>query len=105
MEFLININITWPSDMASEEIERISQKERHLAAQLAESGHLVRMWRVPGRRENWGLWRAADATEIHDVISRLPVWPYMQVKVISLAEHPVDPRRAEAASQASRREA
>ena len=91
MEFLININITWPTQLPDETIQRISDEERQMAANLTDAGHLVRMWRVPGRRENWGLWRAADPTEMHKIISALPVWPYMQVQIIALAEHPVDP--------------
>ncbi|UOQ59536.1 muconolactone Delta-isomerase family protein [Leucobacter rhizosphaerae] len=94
MEFLININITWPESLSEERIAEISAAERAMAAELGARGTLVRMWRVPGRRENWGLWRAATPTEMHDVISALPVWPYMEVQIIPLAVHPVDPAAA-----------
>lgn len=90
-EFLVNIKIEWPRDLSDEAIRQLSADERTMAAERASSGHLVRMWRVPGRRENWGLWRAEDATELHDIISALPVWPYMDVTVHPLAGHPVDP--------------
>jgi len=95
MEFLINIRITWPEGMDSEYKDSVSQAERRRAAELAEAGHLVRMWRVPGRTDNWGLWRAADPTEMHAIISSLPVWPWMDVTVHALAVHPVDPKAAE----------
>lgn len=90
-EYLVNIRIEWPRDLSNDAIERLSQEERAMAARRASEGHLVRMWRVPGRRENWGLWRAADATELHEILSALPVWPYMQVTVHPLAKHAVDP--------------
>ncbi|WP_306667816.1 muconolactone Delta-isomerase [Streptomyces sp. rh34] len=61
------------------------------AAELVASGSLVRMWRVPGRTENGGLWRAPDPTELHAIIASLPVWPWMHVMVHALADHPVDP--------------
>ncbi|AZM48430.1 MULTISPECIES: muconolactone Delta-isomerase family protein [Streptomyces] len=95
MEFLINIRITWPEGMDPEYKDSVSQAERRRAAELAEAGHLVRMWRVPGRTDNWGLWRAADPTEMHAIISSLPVWPWMDVTVHALAVHPVDPKAAE----------
>ena len=95
MEFLINIKITWPADMDAAVKAKISTEERAHAAGLAKKGHLVRMWRVVGRRENWGLWRAVDATEMHAIISSLPVWPYMDVSVTPLAQHPVDPNPLE----------
>lgn len=91
MEFLINIKITWPENLPEAEVERVSIAERQMAAELSAQGHLLRMWRVPGRRENWGLWRAENATHMHEIISGLPVWPYMDVTVHALAAHPVDP--------------
>lgn len=91
MEFLVRIKIQWPEDMDPGFKEKISREEREHAAELSARGHLVRMWRVPGRRENWGLWRASDATELHQVISGLPVWPWMDVTVHPLGRHPVDP--------------
>lgn len=90
-EFLVNIKIEWPQDLPEETITQLSVEEREMAAERAAQGHLVRMWRVPGRRENWGLWRAADATELHEILSALPVWPYMDLNVQPLAKHPVDP--------------
>lgn len=91
-EFLVNIQITWPRDLPEATIQELSVAERALAAEYAASGNLVRMWRVPGRRENWGLWKANDSTQMHDIISSLPVWPFMEVTVHPLAKHPVDPQ-------------
>lgn len=90
-EYLVNIKIEWPRDLPAESIEKLSVDERKMAADLAKSGNLVRMWRVPGRRENWGLWRAQDTTALHSILSALPVWPYMDLTVHPLAKHPVDP--------------
>ncbi|NYF13889.1 muconolactone D-isomerase [Pseudoclavibacter sp. JAI123] len=90
-EYLVNIKIEWPRDLPAQTIHELSVAERQMAATLADAGTLVRMWRVPGRRENWGLWRAADATELHGILSALPVWPYMDLTVHPLAKHPVDP--------------
>ncbi|QBJ98690.1 muconolactone delta-isomerase [Rhodococcus sp. ABRD24] len=91
MEFLVNIRINIPADMPEEQYNKLVVDERELAALLAEKGTLKRMWRVPGRRENWGLWSAIDATELHETLSSLPVWPWMDLDVHPLAQHPVDP--------------
>ena len=91
MEFLVNIKIEWPADGDPEHYARIAAEERAMAAEHAKAGHLVRMWRVPGRRENWGLWRASSATELHSILSALPVWPWMNLTVHPLGWHPVDP--------------
>lgn len=92
MEFLVNIRfLDWTSRLTEQEHGELVVEERKRAAELAAGGTLVRMWRVPGRRENWGLWRAADPTELHEVLSGLPFWPFMDLDVHPLAAHPVDP--------------
>ncbi len=93
MEFLVNISFNWDDSVPEAERERLRVAERAHAAVLAEKGHLLRMWRVPGRRENWGLWKAADATEMHEILTSLPIWPWMDIKLMPLASHPVDPAR------------
>jgi muconolactone D-isomerase len=101
VEFLVNIKIKWSEGMDPKRKDAIVKEEQAHAAELAKSGHLVRMWRVPGRTENWGLWRAGDATQLHSIIAGLPVFPWMDVTVHALAVHPVDPLRAELSSTAA----
>jgi muconolactone D-isomerase len=91
MEFLVHISITLPSAMPSEERQRLYEAEAVRTAALASEGRLVRLWRLPGRTANWGLWRANDATELHEALTSLPLWPYMDIEVTPLAEHPNDP--------------
>jgi muconolactone D-isomerase len=97
MEFLVNIKLRWSDDMDPVLKERIIREERAHAAELIKQGHLVRMWRVPCRFENWGLWRAKNATELHEIITGLPANPWMyDISVLLLAQHPVDPVGASA---------
>ena len=92
MEFLVNIKLKWSDDMDPELKERVSKAERAHAAELIKQGKLIRMWRVPCRFENWGLWAARDATELHEIITGLPAYPWMyDIDVRPLAKHPVDP--------------
>lgn len=91
MEFLVHIKLAW-GDMTPAQKEQMSKDEHRRAAELIEAGHLVRMWRVPCRFENWGLWRAKNATELHEVITSLPAYPIMHdIDVLPLAKHAVDP--------------
>jgi muconolactone D-isomerase len=91
MEFLVNIDVALPSGMPSDRREELYAAEAVQAASLAAAGRLVRLWRIPGRTANWGLWLAADATELHDALTSLPLWPYMHIEVVPLARHPNDP--------------
>ena len=91
MEFLVHIEIAVPPGMPDGERRELYAAESAQSASLAAAGRLLRLWRLPGRTANWGLWRAHDATELHDALISLPLWPYMDIEVIPLARHPNDP--------------
>ncbi len=94
MEFLVSIEVEWPGDGDPEEFARLTAAERTRGAELVAAGTIRRMWRVPGRRANWGVWEAPDATALHAAISSLPFFQYLDVEVIPLAVHPTDPERS-----------
>lgn len=91
MEFLVQIEIIGSigSDEASERILREQEKIR--AAELARAGILLRLWRIPGQRANWGIWNAEGTSELNEALASLPLFPYMKITVHPLAVHPNDP--------------
>ena len=91
MEFLSHIEVTWPPDGDPEERDRRIAAEGVRARELTAEGIIKRVWRIPGQWANWGLWEAPDATTIHAAVQSLPMWPYLDVEVFPLAEHPNDP--------------
>lgn len=91
MEFLVAIEIRLPEAMPDDERTRLVAAEAARAAELAAEGTLLRVWRVPGRRANRGLWEAPDATALHAALTSLPLWPYLEIEVQPLAAHPSDP--------------
>ena len=90
MEFLVSIKIT-PPEGADEKTAQLYAAEGIRAKELSDQGLIRRLWRVPGQKANWGLWEAENATALHQAISSLPLFPYMEVTVHPLAEHPSDP--------------
>jgi Muconolactone delta-isomerase len=93
MEFLTNIAINWPVDGDPDEKERLFAAELERGQELSRQGFQKRLWRVPGRWANWGLWECKDATELHEKLSSLPLYPWMDITVYPLAEHVNDPRK------------
>lgn len=93
MEFLVRIDVKWPPDGDAETKARLAEEEAARAAELAASGVLRRLWRIPGRWANYGLWEAKDATELHAALASLPFYPWLEIDVRPLAEHPSDPLR------------
>jgi muconolactone D-isomerase len=95
VEFLVHIEGRWPGDGDRAEYERLLAAESVRARELAEAGIIRRLWRIPGRRANWGLWVAPDATALHAAIASLPLFPWLSVEVHPLAAHPSDPHPKE----------
>jgi muconolactone D-isomerase len=93
MEFLVRIEIAVPEELGDGRAQELSRRESERAGELAAAGVLLRLWRVPGRRANVGVWSAPDATELHAALTSLPLFPYMRIEVEPLARHPSDPQR------------
>ncbi len=94
MEYLLHIRVTFPPDGDPEEKARRIAAEGVRARELAAQGIIRRVWRVPGQWANWSIWEAPDATALHEAVTSLPMWPYLEVDVHPLAAHPNDPGRA-----------
>jgi muconolactone D-isomerase len=87
-EFLVRTETQVAAGVDSAVVAQLRGAERERALELRASGHLKRLWRVPGRWATVGLYEAVDATELHDVVASLPMWPHTSVHVEPLAQHP-----------------
>lgn len=90
MEFLVHITINLPPDMPEGQRLELLEAEAVRGRELIEMGALVRIWRLPGRFANISLYRVADATELHRLVSSLPLFPWFDVSVEALATHPLE---------------
>ncbi len=91
MEFLVRLVIMWPVDGDETSKSQLIAAESARADELIRSGHLLRIWRTVGVWGNTGLWSTQDATELHALITSLPLFRWMRVDVEPLARHPSDP--------------
>jgi len=88
VEFLVRTENRLPNDTADEVRDRLRKGERERAMELREAGILKRLWRVPGRNATLGLYEAEDPAALHDALTSLPMWKWMDVTVEALATHP-----------------
>jgi muconolactone D-isomerase len=87
VEFLVRIQIDLPPDMDPERRAGLIAAEAARGRELRAAGSIARMWRVPGRTANVGIWSAADATALHALLSGLPLFDWMSITVEPLATH------------------
>ncbi|HEV2923930.1 MAG TPA: muconolactone Delta-isomerase family protein [Solirubrobacteraceae bacterium] len=94
MDFLVDFTIVVPEGTADAELQQRVSAESARVAELAADRHALRVWKpVPddGRWRAVGLYRAADDSELQSILATLPHYPWMEITVRPLAEHPNDP--------------
>ncbi len=89
VDFLVEIEIRLPGELDEAARTRLLGDEFERGRELADAGTLRAIWRVPGRLANRAIWTAVDATALHSALVSLPLWPYMDVTVTPLADHPL----------------
>jgi muconolactone D-isomerase len=97
MEFLVTMTTHVPDGTPEQSVADIRTREAARSAQLAAQGHLLRLWRPPLQPGEWrtlGLFRAADAAELEDVLASMPLRVWRTDDVLPLSPHPNDPAAA-----------
>ena len=88
MVYLVHMIVNIPSTLAPEEAERIKPEEKTYSQQLQSSGKWPHLWRVVGEYANYSVFDVASNDELHDTLSKLPLFPFMKITLTPLAKHP-----------------
>ncbi|MCY0879286.1 MAG: muconolactone delta-isomerase [Firmicutes bacterium] len=88
MIILANITVLLPSTLEPSTVAALQAAEHEQAIAYQRAGKLRAIWRVVGRYANVSLWEVESAEELHDLLQRLPLFPYMSVDLTLLASHP-----------------
>ena len=96
MEFLVTMTTHVPDGTPEAAVDDVRAREAARARQLAEQGHLLRLWRpplAPGEWRTLGLFAAADAVQLEAVLASMPLRVWRTDEVTPLSPHPNDPAR------------
>jgi muconolactone D-isomerase len=94
MEFLVTMTTHVPDGTPEAAVDDVRAREAERARQLAEQGHLLRLWRpplAPGEWRTLGLFAAVDADELEEVLASMPLRVWRTDEVTPLSPHPNDP--------------
>jgi len=96
MLFMAEMEVRLPPDMPPEEADEIKAREREYSQSLQRDGRWAHIWRIAGRYANVSIFDVGSVDELHELISGLPLFPYMDIRVTPLARHPsaIDPAEA-----------
>ena len=88
MLYLVHMIVNIPSTLAPEEAARVKAEEKAYSEQLQSLGKWPHLWRVVGEYANYSVLDVASNDELHDTLSKLPLFPFMKITVTPLAKHP-----------------
>ena len=90
-EFLATFVVTIPDGTPRQAVEDAGAGEAARARQLADQGHLERLWALPGQGRALSLYRARDSAEMEAIVKALPLDPWMTTELTPFTPHPSDP--------------
>ena len=85
----MEIDVRLPGTLGEQQRAELLEAELERGRELVEAGVIRAIWRIPGAIRNVGIWETADATELHEQIASLPLFPWLDAEVRPLATHPL----------------
>ncbi len=88
MLFHVEMAVKLPPDMPTEQAADIKAKEKAYSQELQRQGKWRHLWRIAGSYANVSIFDVTGNAELQDLISGLPLFPYMDIQVKPLCRHP-----------------
>ena len=88
MLFHVKMDVRIPHDADPVRVEQLKATEKARAQDLQVQGKWRHLWRIAGQYSNISIFDVEDGQELHDLISTLPLFPFMDIAVTPLCRHP-----------------
>ena len=90
MLFHVRMDVQLPADMDPQARTELVGREKAYSQGLQREGKWPHIWRIVGEYANYSIFDVESHDELHQIVSGLPLFPYMKVHVTPLATHPSD---------------
>lgn len=88
MLYHVEMTVDLPADMDPTVAGDLKTREKAMAEDLQRSGKWRHLWRIAGQYANVSIFDVDSHTELHDLLTGLPLYPYMHIDVMPLCRHP-----------------
>jgi muconolactone D-isomerase len=95
MLFMAEMEVRLPPDMPAAQADELKAREREYSQAFQRDGRWPHLWRVAGRWANVSVFDVGSVEELHELLSGLPLFPYLDIRVTPLARHPNSINRGE----------
>ena len=88
MLFHVRMNVRIPPDFDTSRLDELKRVEHERSQALQKEGKWRHIWRIAGQYSNISIFDVADPQELHDIVSSLPLYAFMEIAVTALCRHP-----------------
>ncbi len=88
MLYMVHMQVDIPATLPKAEADRLKAEEKAFSQKLQQDGTWRHLWRIAGHYANYSVFDVAGNDELHDILTALPLYPYMTIHVTPLAQHP-----------------
>jgi muconolactone D-isomerase len=82
------MDVNLPADMPTNVADEIKLREKAYSQALQKSGKWRHIWRLVGEYANYSIFDVESNAELHEILTGLPLFPYMEISVTPLCRHP-----------------
>ncbi|MEB3022631.1 muconolactone Delta-isomerase [[Mycobacterium] crassicus] len=90
MLFHVRMDVRIPHDLDPQVRAEVVAREKVYSQDLQLSGKWPHIWRIVGEYSNFSIFDVESNDELHEILSGLPLFAYMDIRVTPLATHPSD---------------
>lgn len=84
----MKVNVPSPAEVDPARFEEIKAREKAYAQRLQEDGRWRHLWRHVGLYSNTSIFDVESNAALHELLTGLPLFPFMDIKVVPLCRHP-----------------
>ena len=88
MLFQVEMDVNIPLDFDPAKAATLKAAEKARFQELQKSGAWRHIWRVAGRYANLSIFDVPDNATLHELLTTLPLYPFMTIRVTPLCRHP-----------------
>jgi muconolactone D-isomerase len=84
------MDVHLPAHLDQHALSQLVAREKAYSQELQHSGKWPHIWRIVGEYANYSIFDVESNDALHQILSALPLFPFMDIKVTPLAVHPSD---------------
>ncbi|WP_313809644.1 muconolactone Delta-isomerase [Sphingobium sp.] len=88
MLFHVTMDVKVPPGFDPDRFEALKAAEKARFQELQHAGIWRHIWRVVGQYSNVSIFDVESNAHLHDLLTGLPLYPFMDVAVTALCRHP-----------------